>query len=140
MINSGDLDFSFSGIKTAVLYTVKQIPRISAKMKAEIAHEFETAAAEVLVSKTRAALKETKAKAVLVGGGVSANKRIRAALTESLKEKAQVYIPDAKLSTDNAIMIAVAAYMQLVASKKKRIALTSQKAIEKVVASGNMKL
>lgn len=142
MINSGDFDFSFSGIKTAVLYTIKKIPRVTKKMKAEIAHEFEVAVTEVLVSKTVDAIEKTKSKTLIVGGGVSANKRIRKTFENTIKENLNsidLFIPNITLSTDNAIMIAISAYMQLFI-KSKSVAVQSDTQIKRITASGNMKL
>ena len=81
MIHSGDLDFSFAGLKTAVLYTLKKIKVINAEAKQTIAREFEDAVIEVLISKTKQALKKYKAKSLIVGGGVIANTALRRALT-----------------------------------------------------------
>ena len=77
------MDFSFSGLKTAVLYTIKEIGELSENQKREICWEFEDAVTEVLVSKVRKALEEKKYKILIIGGGVIANRHIRKAF-ESL--------------------------------------------------------
>ncbi len=115
MLHSKDYFFSFAGLKTAVLYMVKKMGTLTEVQKADIAREFEEACIEVLVSKTLRAVEEFGAKAVIVGGGVSANKRLRKTLKEKIDELSDVtlYLPDNKeheLSTDNALMIAIAGY------------------------------
>lgn len=139
MINSGDLDFSFSGLKTAVLYTVKKIPKLTVTDKRHIAREFEDAVVEVLVSKTRDALIKHKPKTFMIGGGVIANKEIRHALTELIQNefpKTKILFPEIAMSTDNAVMIAAAAYMR--ASIKKPV--FSEKNIKSLKASGSLRL
>ena len=115
MLHSKDYFFSFAGLKTAVLYMVKKMGTLTDEQKADIAREFEEACVEVLVSKTLRAVEEFGAKAVILGGGVSANKRLRATLTEKIEALGGVtlYLPDNKkheLSTDNALMIAMAGF------------------------------
>jgi N6-L-threonylcarbamoyladenine synthase len=109
MIHSKDFDFSFSGIKTAVLYTVRGIPEMTDPIREHIAKEFEDAATEVLVSKTRKALREYGTRSLIVGGGVIANVHIRKALAAmAAEENVSIYLPEAGLSTDNALMIGIA--------------------------------
>jgi N6-L-threonylcarbamoyladenine synthase len=113
MLHSDDLNFSFAGLKTAVLYTVKKIPELTETIKKALALEFENAVAEVFAKKVEKALEETGAQTFIVGGGVSANKNIRKVLSEMMQEKfpeVSFYIPEAKLTTDNAIMIGLAGY------------------------------
>lgn len=115
MFNSGDLNFSFSGLKTAVLYLVRSLGELDDAHKANIAREFEEAVTDVLVAKTRNALERFAAKSVIIGGGVSANARIRKRFHEEiapLLSDGMLYIPDRTLSTDNALMIAVAGYFE----------------------------
>ncbi len=135
MIHSKDFDFSFSGIKTAVLYTIKKIPRLTPKMKAEIANEFENAVTEVLVSKTLRAAEKYKAKTILIGGGVSANERIRNTFAKELTEKfpkIKLFLPSQDLSTDNALMIATAGYLRSLSNNKK--------STKNIRAKGNLSL
>jgi tRNA A37 threonylcarbamoyltransferase TsaD len=112
MLHSHDLDFSFSGIKTAVLYMVQKIPEMTEEIKKQIAKEFEDAVIEVLVSKTKTAIETSGAKTLIVGGGVIANKLLRKTLVESLSDT-KVFIPNMKFTTDNATMIGVAGYLKI---------------------------
>lgn len=135
MINSGDFDFSFSGLKTAVLYLVKKLGALTETDKIAIAHEFQTAAVDVLIAKTLAAVKKFEAKTLVVGGGVIANRELKRRLKEELANispKTELLLPDPKLSTDNATMIALAAYFH---SLKKKYRINP-----KIVASGNLSL
>ncbi|OGZ04797.1 MAG: hypothetical protein A2845_05530 [Candidatus Lloydbacteria bacterium RIFCSPHIGHO2_01_FULL_49_22] len=112
MLHAENFDFSFSGLKTAVLYLAKDIGVLSDEQKQDIAREFEEACAEVLTKKTRRASEEYGARMIVVGGGVSANKRLRDTLVETMRNEGSsvpVYFPGATLSTDNALMIAIAA-------------------------------
>lgn len=107
MLHSGDFDFSFSGIKTAVLYKVKE-RELTDVEKQEIAREFEDAVIDVIISKTKRALEEYNLNTLLVGGGVIANKLLREKLLELTVD---VHIPNLKLTGDNATMISMAAYL-----------------------------
>jgi N6-L-threonylcarbamoyladenine synthase len=109
------LDFSFSGLKTAVLYkacgqdAVNGATPPAGQFRADLAASFQQAVVEVLVEKSRQALRQTKLKRLAVGGGVAANKCLRAALEVMAKEEeAELFIPPMKLCTDNAAMAAVA--------------------------------
>lgn len=109
MLHSGDLSFSFSGLKTSVLYLTKKLGTLSDQMKADIAREFEDAVSEVIVAKSKKALRDTGARGLVVGGGVSANDRIRESLKKLADEEGvSLFVPDRVLSTDNALMIALA--------------------------------
>ncbi|MEK7128807.1 MAG: tRNA (adenosine(37)-N6)-threonylcarbamoyltransferase complex transferase subunit TsaD [Patescibacteria group bacterium] len=113
MVNSKDFDFSFSGLKTAVLYLIKKIGKLSTGQKQDIAKEFEDSVTEVLVTKTLRAVKEYKIKTLLIGGGVSSNEKIRHEFTRQVETKfpdVKLYLPEQVLTTDNAIMVAVAGY------------------------------
>ena len=105
MINSSNYNFSFSGIKTAVLYKLKSIKDISIENKQDLALEFETAVADVLIKKTLDAVDEYNAQTLILGGGVSANNRIRRRFKEEVSKKyanTELIVPDINLSTDNA--------------------------------------
>jgi N6-L-threonylcarbamoyladenine synthase len=122
MLHSGDLDFSFSGLKTAVLLLTNKLRDdrgdLSAANRANIAAAFELAIVEVLTSKCLAALAKTAMKRLVVAGGVGANARLRAALTaEAAKRGAEVFYPPIHLCTDNGAMIAFAGAMRLAANK-----------------------
>lgn len=113
MLNSGDLNFSFSGLKTAVLTAVRGKVLDEAD-KANLAAEFQASAVDVLVSKALAALDKTELNQLVVAGGVGANQQLRAQL--SAKAKAQgcrVYYPPLELCTDNGAMIALAGGLRL---------------------------
>ncbi len=124
MINSNNLNFSFSGLKTAVLYTVKNNPEIlkSKNLTAALCAEFQQAVIDVLVAKTLKAAKKYDPKTILLGGGVSANKELRKQLGEAMKinlPNTRYNLPDTKYSLDNAAMIAVAGYFQYSLAKNK---------------------
>jgi len=111
MIDADNLDFSFSGLKTAVLYLVKEKGELSLDDIRMIAREFESAVADVLWKKTERALAKTRAQSLLIGGGVSANRNLRQIFAENAKELGIAYnLPHPSLTGDNAIMIAVAGY------------------------------
>jgi N6-L-threonylcarbamoyladenine synthase len=119
MIDSGTCDFSFAGLKTAVLYLLKDKPEVSENEKQHIAHEFENAVTDVLWKKTAQAIEETGAKTLVIGGGVSANTHIRRVFTANIAKEfsdVSLRIPAAALTTDNAIMIALAGFYR--ASRK----------------------
>lgn len=118
MIHTKDFDFSFSGLKTAVLYTVRDLPNgLNQELKQEIAKEFEDAVVDVLTTKTLAAVEETGAQTIIVGGGVAANKHLRNELTKRAQEKfgdIAVLFPEKELATDNAVMIGMAGYLDYI--------------------------
>ncbi|WP_027819098.1 tRNA (adenosine(37)-N6)-threonylcarbamoyltransferase complex transferase subunit TsaD [Paraburkholderia bannensis] len=115
MLHSGDLDFSFSGLKTAVLTHVKKLgPNICEQGKADIARGFVDAAVDVLAAKSLAALKKTKMKRLVVAGGVGANKQLREKLSAAAQKRGfEVHYPDLSLCTDNGAMIALAGALRL---------------------------
>lgn len=120
MIDSGDYDFSFSGIKTSVLYLVKRLGDIDETTTCDIAREFETAVTEVLLKKTHDAMSEYMIETLIVGGGVSANRFIRNELKHMMETNfpdAALLLPDTHLSTDNSIMIGVAGYFSIANGK-----------------------
>jgi N6-L-threonylcarbamoyladenine synthase len=109
------LDFSFSGLKTAVLYTVggQDNPRPEAPpagaFRADVSASFQQAVIDVLVAKSRQALQQTGSKRLAVGGGVAANRTLRARLEQMVQEEgAELFIPPLALCTDNAAMAAMA--------------------------------
>ena len=113
--DEGRLEFSFSGLKTAVLYAchgqnvAKASPPPAGKLRADLAASFQAAVVDVLVTKCKQALRKTGLKRLAVGGGVSANKPLRAALQAMCAtEAAEVFIPPLSLCTDNATMAALA--------------------------------
>jgi len=114
MIHSGDLHFSFSGIKTAVLYLTQKLGELNENDKKAIAREFEDAVTEVVISKCKKALSDTGAQTLVVGGGVSANTYIRERIQTLCDEQGvKAYIPERHLSTDNALMIGITALLKI---------------------------
>lgn len=116
MLNSGDLDFSFSGLKTAVRYAVAD-KELTEDEKKALARDFEDAVVTVLTKKLKTAIETYTASSVILGGGVAANTHLREALT-SLTNPTEypdlkVYLPKISLSTDNSIMIALAGHAHL---------------------------
>lgn len=114
MLNSGDLNFSFSGLKTAVLTLVNQHQPLNAATRANIAHAFQAAVVEVLTAKCASALKQTGLKKLIVSGGVGANRQLRESLDNIAEKKGwQVAYPRLEFCTDNGAMIAFAGAMRL---------------------------
>lgn len=117
MIKSSDYNFSFSGLKTAVLYLLRDHPELAQSVagKSAVAKEFQKAVTDVLVAKTVRAAKTYRAKTILLGGGVAANKTLRAELSKHLQKelpKTKCQMPEAALTGDNALMIALAAFFE----------------------------
>lgn len=115
MLHSKNLDFSFSGLKTAVLTLVKNHPsELNDNDKANIARSFVDAIVDVLVAKCQTALKETGLKRLVIAGGVGANTQLREGLnTAARKKHFQVFYPELELCTDNGAMIAFAGALRL---------------------------
>jgi N6-L-threonylcarbamoyladenine synthase len=127
MLHSGDFDFSFSGLKTSVLYKVRELEKIgklSQEMKAVFAREFQAAVVEVLTKKSLAAIKKYKTKTLIIGGGVIANKALRKSFEQITNgslggsQGINLLVPDLGLTGDNATMIAAAASLRLWSRKK----------------------
>jgi len=118
MLHSGDLEFSFAGLKTAVLTKVKAESAagvLSDGMRAALAAAVEQAIIDVLVAKSVQALKQTGLSRLVVAGGVGANRHLRETLVTACKRrKAEVYFPELSLCTDNGAMIALAGLLRLV--------------------------
>jgi len=120
MLHSGDLDFSFSGLKTAVLNQVNRFspesPDDKAQFDADLAHAFVESLVDVLVQKSAKAIKQTGYGDLVLAGGVGANKQLRAALNaRALRDQFQVHYPPLQLCTDNGVMIAFAGALRLLA-------------------------
>jgi len=146
MIYTKDYDFSFSGLKTAVLYLIRDLkeknPKIldEIKIKQRIACEFENAVIETLVYKTIKAIKEYKIKTLIVGGGVSANRYLQEVIKKEIKKlwksdflDVKAHFPYKNLTGDNALMVAIAGYYQF--KNKKMI-----KNLNSIKANGNLSL
>jgi N6-L-threonylcarbamoyladenine synthase len=115
MLHSKNLDFSFSGLKTAVLTLVKKHgTHLSDTDKANISRAFVDAIVDVLTAKCLAALKQTGLKRLVIAGGVGANQQLRLALNAAAERKRfEVFYPELALCTDNGAMIAFAAALRL---------------------------
>ena len=144
MLHSKNFDFSFSGLKTAVLYLIRDInliKKLDQKTKAQIALEFENAAIECLVHKTAKAIEKYKIKTLIVAGGVSANKhlnneikKITTAKAGQAGSKIKLLFPPKELTGDNSLMIGVAGYLNYIKNKKK------VPEMDRVKAVGNLRL
>lgn len=114
LLNSGDLNFSFSGLKTAVLTLANSQAGNDDLAKADIAFEFQEAVTEVLTAKCMAALAQTGLDNLIVSGGVGANQRLRERLNAAVRLKhCQVHYPRLEFCTDNGAMIAFAGAFRL---------------------------
>jgi N6-L-threonylcarbamoyladenine synthase len=117
MLASGDLDMSFSGLKTAALTLVRREAAggtLDDARRADIAREFQHAVVDVLVAKALAALAATRMTRLVVAGGVGANRELRARLVAAVGERrGQVYFPDLEFCTDNGAMIALVGALRL---------------------------
>jgi N6-L-threonylcarbamoyladenine synthase len=114
MLHSGDLDFSFSGLKTAVLTRMRQLEKqdggITEQQRADLAAATEAAIVDVLAAKSLRAMKQSGLKNLVVAGGVGANRHLRAKLASAMQRMGgNVYFPPLDLCTDNGAMIAFAA-------------------------------
>jgi len=114
MLHSRDLNFSFSGLKTAVLTAVRNAGNLCEQVRADIAHAFVEAVVDVLVRKSLAALKLTGQRRLVVAGGVGANRQLRDALGREMQRAGcELYFPPLELCTDNGAMIAMAGLARL---------------------------
>jgi N6-L-threonylcarbamoyladenine synthase len=117
MRDSGDLDFSFSGLKTAVATLLRRLPGDSAT-RADVAHAFQEAVVDVLAGKSLAALATTGLRRLVVAGGVGANRELRRRLLEhAAREGFSVHFPSLAFCTDNGAMIALAGALRLAAGQ-----------------------
>ena len=139
MINSPDYDFSFSGLKTALLYLTRKLGEKKVeRYRPILALELEEAIADVLVKKTLKAAEEFKVKSIILGGGVSANQCLREKFRKRIKEEKKginFLLPSLEYTGDNAIMIALAAFFHY--QKNPRNSFWSWK---KVKAEANLEL
>ncbi|HEY6898439.1 MAG TPA: tRNA (adenosine(37)-N6)-threonylcarbamoyltransferase complex transferase subunit TsaD, partial [Rhodocyclaceae bacterium] len=118
MLHSGDFDFSFSGLKTAVL-TAAKARELDEVVRADLAAEFQEAVTEVLAAKALAAVKHCGFKRLVVAGGVGANRRLRERLDAgAAKAGLRVYYPEVALCTDNGAMIAFCGAQRLLAGEQ----------------------
>ncbi len=133
MIYSNDLDFSFSGLKTAVLTKIKKIDKeITEKEKKIISLDFENSVTEVLLKKIKDAMFETKSNNLIIGGGVIANIHIKNSFKYFCeKEKYNLFLPKIGHSGDNALMIAIVTYYAI---------KNGLKINRNIIADGNFRL
>ncbi|MCL4437518.1 tRNA (adenosine(37)-N6)-threonylcarbamoyltransferase complex transferase subunit TsaD, partial [Patescibacteria group bacterium] len=120
MINQKNYDFSFSGLKTAVLYYLRDLK--GKENKTDVAAGFQAAVIDVLAAKTFRAAEKFGAESVLLSGGVAANKSLRKALGKKAKSRGlNFFAPEFEYNTDNGAMVAAAAYFAFLRNKKYRI-------------------
>ena len=137
MLHSKNFDFSYSGLKTAVLYLIRDmggLEKISNETKRKIALEFENAAIECLVHKTTKAIEKYDVKTLIVAGGVSANKHLQSEIKKVTGKKVKLLLPPRELTGDNALMIGISGYLNFIKNKKKVPRPSSIK------ADGNLRL
>ncbi len=114
MLRSADLDFSFSGLKTAVLTRVRELGMLDDEQRADIACGFQEAIVEVLVSKALRAVRTSGLRQLVVAGGVGANRELRRQLdARALRSRIDVFYPELEFCTDNGAMIALAGALRL---------------------------
>ena len=145
MLKSKDFNFSYSGLKTAVLYKIRDLKKLTPnqnkfgtglapELTQELALEFENAAIECLTYKTARALEKYKIKTLVVAGGVSANTHLQREVKKITGKKIKLYFPPKELTGDNGLMIGIAGYLNYLKNKKK----TSKP--ESIKANGNLSL
>ena len=117
-----NLDFSFSGIKTAVINLHHKTPDIN---KADLCASFQKNVTDTLIENVKKAVDKTKIKRIVLAGGVSANSYIRGKFLEFERDGIKVYMPDLKLCTDNAAMIASAGYYNFISGKRDKLDLNA---------------
>jgi N6-L-threonylcarbamoyladenine synthase len=126
MLDRPGLEFSFSGLKTAVLHAVRERP-LTSQLKADIAWAVQDAIVETLIAKSARALEQTGLDALVVSGGVSANLTLRSRLTQQMSRRGvRVYYPRLEFCTDNAAMIAVAGLARLRAGQCEPLAIRAR--------------
>jgi N6-L-threonylcarbamoyladenine synthase len=121
LLHSGDLDFSFAGLKTAVLTQTRKLgAELTARQRADMAASTQAAIVEVLVKKSMRALRDSGLSRLVVAGGVGANRELRAQLDAACaKVGARVHYPELALCSDNGAMIALAAAMRMQAGRSR---------------------
>jgi N6-L-threonylcarbamoyladenine synthase len=143
MLHSKNFNFSFSGLKTAVLYLIRDLgglEKIDEKTKAQIALEFENAAIECLVYKTAKAIEKYKIKTLIVAGGVSANKYLQSEIKKITGKKVKLYFPPKELTGDNSIMIGIAGYLNYIKLARRGGNKKKVPKIDSIKATGNLRL
>ncbi|MBX4191220.1 MAG: tRNA (adenosine(37)-N6)-threonylcarbamoyltransferase complex transferase subunit TsaD [Candidatus Doudnabacteria bacterium] len=114
MINSGNFQFSFSGLKTAVLYKIQDLKSLNPQQKADLSASLQRAIVDTLIGKLQKSIEQYNPKTIMLGGGVAANGLLREEFTKlGKKNKIKSIIPDFQYCTDNAAMIGLAAYYRI---------------------------
>jgi N6-L-threonylcarbamoyladenine synthase len=143
-LEEGSLDFSFSGLKTSVLYYLRKIgfsagaarvkwvnPKAYDGFVADICASFQAAVVDVLIEKALSAARRFNVKDIAVAGGVAANSELRRRITAAVKDLGQrVFIPKFEFCTDNGAMVAMAGYLKLKAGKTSSLELTAEPSLE----------
>ncbi|MCX6722298.1 MAG: tRNA (adenosine(37)-N6)-threonylcarbamoyltransferase complex transferase subunit TsaD, partial [Candidatus Staskawiczbacteria bacterium] len=133
MIGTKDYDFSFSGLKTAVLYADRKVENKNAEYKKQMAAEIQQSIIDVLIKKTIKAVRDFNAKSLILGGGVSANQELKKQFAYKLENETpdiKLFSPKPNLSADNALMVAITAFYH----KKNTVAW------EKIFVDGNLRI
>lgn len=133
MLKSPNLNFSFAGLKTSVLYALRAVEKLDEETKKKVALEFENAVVETLVYKTAKAVETHKVKQIILAGGVAANKHLKREM-QKIFGKERVLFPEKILTGDNALMIGVIGYLRFLQNKKKVLKK------DKIKAEGNLEL
>ncbi|NNC96634.1 MAG: tRNA (adenosine(37)-N6)-threonylcarbamoyltransferase complex transferase subunit TsaD [Gammaproteobacteria bacterium] len=137
MLNKANLDFSFSGLKTAVYYAIKDLQSehqtLNEQQKADIAASFQQAVVDSLIGKVKRALKQTGLQQLVVAGGVGANLELRQQLKDLMQQKnGQVFYPRHEFCTDNGAMIAYAGCQRLLAGDQQAHTARPRWSIEEI--------
>jgi len=137
MLGTKDYDFSFSGLKTAVLYLVKNLKsekKLTKKRIQEICFESQQSIIDVLIKKTMKAAKDYKAKTIILGGGVAANEELKRQLKQKIEKEiphTKYLVPGTEYCTDNAVMTAITAFSHLTRKTKNW---------KKIIANANLRI
>ncbi|MFA6588386.1 MAG: tRNA (adenosine(37)-N6)-threonylcarbamoyltransferase complex transferase subunit TsaD [Patescibacteria group bacterium] len=119
MLDEDNFEFSFAGLKTSVMYYLRDKPSLDFQARANLAASVQAAIAEVLVGKTLKAALKLKPKSVLLGGGVAANEKLRTDLQETLHHNGfELFVSPQAYTTDNGAMIASAGYFEILNNQK----------------------
>ncbi len=140
MLQSGNCDVSFSGLKTAALYALRDAGELTLEQKAAFAAEFEETVGDVFIAKTRRALQESGAKTFVIGGGVAANRYLRERLQQLVLDEfpeVEMRLPELSITGDNAVMIAQAALARLLSADW---SLANFKNFDAIRAVGNLSI
>ncbi|MEK7572448.1 MAG: tRNA (adenosine(37)-N6)-threonylcarbamoyltransferase complex transferase subunit TsaD [Patescibacteria group bacterium] len=141
MLHSKNFNFSFSGLKTAVLYLIRDLTKEDSnvlqndKAKMQIAMEFENAVVETLVYKTKKAIEKYNIKTIIVAGGVSSNKHLKKEMKKIRNSGQKLFFPKKELSTDNSVMIGMTGYLKFLENKPARPYISGAGGGKKIKAS-----